>query len=238
MSNVALITGASRGIGKAIAHYFAQQGYSLILISLNKENIQKTKSELSQKYSSCNIEAVSVDFNHPNDVEAVITSIISFHEKIDIMVNSAGILKAGGTNLTLSELSELININLLSTMTACNLVANKMKQQGFGEIYNLGSTAGLEPVPKIAAYSATKSAIVSYTQSLYHELLPFGVKVCCLCPSVVNTDMTNDGRIDNNLKIDTEDLAKSLDFIRSLSSAAAINSLAIRCKIMDLEKQS
>ena len=56
--------------------------------------------------------------------------------------------------------------------------------------------------------------------------------------SVVNTDMTNDGRIDNNLKIDTEDLAKSLDFIRSLSSAAAINSLAICCKIMDLEKQS
>lgn len=55
---------------------------------------------------------------------------------------------------------------------------------------------------------------------------------------LVNTDMTNDGRIDNNLKIDTEDLAKSLDFIRSLSSAAAINSLAICCKIMDLEKQS
>ncbi|SMY33955.1 putative oxidoreductase [Photobacterium malacitanum] len=237
MSKVALITGASRGIGRTIAHYFAQQGYSLILLSLHKENLQKIQSELTQQYSSCNIEAVNVDFNHPNDVETVITSIISSHEKIDVMVNSAGILKAGGTHLSLCELSELININLLSTITACNLVANKMKQQGSGEIYNLGSTAGLEPVPKIAAYSATKSAIVSYTQSLYHELLPFGVKVCCLCPSVVNTDMTNDGRIDNNLKIDTEDLAKALDFIRSLSSAAAINTLAIRCKVIDLEKQ-
>ncbi|SMY34873.1 SDR family NAD(P)-dependent oxidoreductase [Photobacterium andalusiense] len=237
MSKVALITGASRGIGRTIAHYFAQQGYSLILLSLHKENLQKIQSELTQQYSSCNIEAVNVDFNHPNDVETVITSIIASHEKIDVMVNSAGILKAGGTNLSLCELSELININLLSTITACNLVANKMKQQGSGEIYNLGSTAGLEPVPKIAAYSATKSAIVSYTQSLYHELLPFGVKVCCLCPSVVNTDMTNDGRIDNNLKIDTEDLAKALDFIRSLSSGAAINTLTIRCKVMDLEKQ-
>ncbi len=111
-----------------------------------------------------------------------------------------------------------------------------MKQQGFGEIYNIGSTAGLEPVPKIAAYSATKSAIVSYSQSLYHELLPFGIKVCCLCPSVVNTDMTNDGRINNNLKIETQDLTKALDFIRGLSASAAVSMLSIRCKVIDLEK--
>ncbi|TKF93855.1 short-chain dehydrogenase, partial [Vibrio sp. F13] len=70
---------------------------------------------------------------------------------------------------------------------------------------------------------------------LYHELLPFGVKVCCLCPSVVNTDMTNDGRIDNKLKIETQDLTKALDFIRSLSSAAAVSTLSIRCRIIDLE---
>ncbi len=57
-----------------------------------------------------------------------------------------------------------------------------MKLQGFGHIFNLGSTAGLDAVPKIAAYSATKSAIVSYSQSLYKELLPFNIKVCCLCP--------------------------------------------------------
>ena len=75
---------------------------------------------------------------------------------------------------------------------------------------------------------------LSFVSLLWLSFVFFG----CLCPSVVNTDMTNDGRIDNNLKIDTEDLAKALDFIRSLSSAAAINSLAIRCKIMDLEKQS
>ncbi|MBF4391762.1 SDR family NAD(P)-dependent oxidoreductase, partial [Vibrio anguillarum] len=131
------------------------------------------------------------------------------------------VLAAGNTNLPLAKLSELVNVNLLSTITACNLVAEKMKQQGYGEIYNLGSTAGLVPVPKIAAYSATKAAIVRYSQSLYHELLPFGVKVCCLCPSVVDTDMTNDGRIANRLKIEKQDLTKALSFIRSLSPGAA-----------------
>lgn len=149
---------------------------------------------------------------------------------------SAGVLMAGHTNLSLMQLSELVNVNLVSTITACNLVAEKMKQQGHGEIYNLGSTSGLEPVPKIAAYSATKAAIVSYSQSLYHELLPLNIQVCCLCPSVVDTDMTNDGRINNSLKIEPQDLAKAIDFIRSLSSGSAMPTLPIRCKVIDLEK--
>ncbi|GLR74499.1 SDR family NAD(P)-dependent oxidoreductase [Aliivibrio sifiae] len=236
MSKFALITGASRGIGKAISHYFAQQGYSLILVSLNKDNLNTTKRELEALYPSNSIEAISVDFNNPTDVESSISSIISNHNSIDVMVNSAGVLMAGHTNLTLNQLSELINVNLLSTITACNLVVEKMKEQGHGEIYNIGSTAGLEPVPKIAAYSATKAAIVSYSQSLYQELLPFGVKVCCLCPSVVDTDMTNDGRILNALKIETQDLTKAIDFIRSLSPSASMSTLSIRCKTIDLEK--
>ena len=157
------------------------------------------------------------------------------HENIDVLVNSAGVLAAGNTDISLATLSELVNVNLLSTITACNLIAEKMKQQGYGEIYNLGSTAGLVPVPKFAAYSATKAAMVSYSQSLYQELLPFGVKVCCLCPSVVDTDMTNDGRIDNKLKIETQDLAKALSFVRSLSPGAAVNTLSIRCSVIDLE---
>ncbi|PKG39720.1 SDR family NAD(P)-dependent oxidoreductase [Psychromonas sp. Urea-02u-13] len=236
MSKFALITGGSRGIGKAIAYYFAQQGYSLILVSLNKETLNQTKLAIQAKYPSCDIETVSVDFKKPTDVESSIKSIIDKHNSIDVMVNSAGVLMAGHINLTLNQLSELINVNLLSTITACNLVIEKMTEQGHGEIYNIGSTAGLEPVPKIAAYSATKAAIVSYSQSLYQELLPLGIKVCCLCPSVVDTDMTNDGRIMNNLKIETQDLTKAIDFIRSLSLCASLPTLSIRCKTIDLEK--
>ncbi|PSU82348.1 SDR family NAD(P)-dependent oxidoreductase [Photobacterium phosphoreum] len=236
MSKFALITGASRGIGNAISHYFAQQGYSLILVSLNDTNLKLAKAELESKYPSITIETISVDFKKPTEVECIINSIILSHDTIDVMVNSAGVLMAGHTQLTLVQLSELININLISTITACNLVIEKMKQQGFGEIYNIGSTAGLEPVPKIAAYSATKAAIVSYSQSLYKELIPLGISVCCLCPSVVDTDMTNYGRIMNDLKIETQDLTKAIDFVRSLSSCAAMPTLPIRCKTIDLEK--
>lgn len=206
-----------------------------MLLALNTKNLEQAQTELKAQYPLCLVETVSVDFNNPSDVESAIKSIIEMHENIDVLVNSAGVLAAGNTDISLATLSELVNVNLLSTITACNLIAEKMKQQGYGEIYNLGSTAGLVPVPKIAAYSATKAAMVSYSQSLYQELLPFGVKVCCLCPSVVDTDMTNDGRIDNKLKIETQDLAKALSFVRSLSPGAAVNTLSIRCSVIDLE---
>ncbi|WP_104023697.1 SDR family NAD(P)-dependent oxidoreductase [Vibrio hyugaensis] len=235
MSKFALITGGSRGIGKAISHYFAQRGYSLLLLSLNRENLERTKEELTSKFTSCHVETICVDLNCLVEVETVMTSIIQKKGTIDALVNSAGILVAGNTGLRCKKVSEVVNINLTSTITICNLVAEKMKDQSFGEIYNLGSTAGFNSVPKIAVYSAIKAAVFSYSQSLYYELLPFGVKVCCLCPSVVDTDMTNDGRIDNKLKINAEDLTKALEFIQSLSPGAAVSSLTIRCRVIDLE---
>ena len=235
MAKTALITGASRGIGKAISHYFAQQGYHLVLIANKLNNLNKLRSEINREFPDLSIQVYSIDFSYPELLESSLLPILENINNIDVLVNSAGILKAGSIGLSFTQLTELININLTSTMVICNVVAQKMQQQKFGEIYNLGSTAGLSPVAKIAAYSATKSAIVSYSQSLYQELLPYNIKVCCLCPSVVDTDMTDDGRIDNQLKIETKDITKAIDFVRSLSSGSAISVIPIRCKIIDLE---
>ncbi|NRF13142.1 SDR family NAD(P)-dependent oxidoreductase [Vibrio coralliilyticus] len=235
MTKTALITGASRGIGKALSHYFAKQGYNLVLIAKQEATLKHVFDELSEEFPHLSIETHSLDFAQPEVTANSFKAILDQLESIDVLVNSAGVLKAGHIDLTFQKLSELMNVNLLSTIAVCNAVAEKMKQQGFGEIYNLGSTAGLSPVPKIAAYSATKAAMVSYSQSLYQELLPHNVQVCCLCPSVVDTDMTNDGRIKNELKIEPEDLAKAIDFARSLSTGAAMSILPIRCKVIDLE---
>lgn len=81
MEKIALITGASRGIGKAIAHYFAQEGYSLILLALTKENLEQIETELQKLYSSCVIKTVAVDFNNPSAVESEIKSIINSYKK-------------------------------------------------------------------------------------------------------------------------------------------------------------
>ncbi|SEB35016.1 3-oxoacyl-[acyl-carrier protein] reductase [Tenacibaculum sp. MAR_2009_124] len=237
MNKFALITGASRGIGKAISHYFAAQGYSLILIARQHDNLIKLKSELHKNHQINKIKIVSLDFNIPLEVESKINTIMDHNETIDVVVNNAGILLTGNTTLSAKEITQLMNVNLISNMIISNIAAEKMKEQGYGEIYNLGSMAGLEPSSKIAAYAASKAAFISYSESLYHELLAFNIQVCCLCPSVVDTDMTNDGRISNELKIETLDLTKAIDFVRSLSSGASISKFPIRCKLIDLEKK-
>ncbi|MFC5044373.1 SDR family NAD(P)-dependent oxidoreductase [Aquimarina hainanensis] len=237
MDSFALITGASRGIGKTLSYYFAEQGYSLILISLHQNTLDKVKAEIQTKHPDVTIQTVSIDFSKPFEVSSKAQSIIEQYSTIDVLVNSAGVLFPGNTGLAVDKLSELINVNLISTITISNLVIEKMKKQGYGEVYTLGSMAGLEAVSKIAAYSATKAAIVSYSQSLYQELTPLNIQVCCLCPSVVNTDMTNDGRISNDLKIETNDLASAIHFVRTLSTGASMPIVPLRCKVIDLEKQ-
>ncbi|MCL9781930.1 SDR family oxidoreductase [Vibrio sp. S4M6] len=238
MSKLALITGASRGIGKAIAHHFAKQGYSLILIARRENNLKQASDEIREKYQNTTVFTCAVDFSHPNEVEKTIQAILDEHVTPDVLVNSAGVLYPGNIELPVTKLNELITINMTSTITVSNLVAQKMKQQKHGRIYTIGSTTGLTPVTKIAAYSATKAAIVSYCQSLYQELLPYNIQVCCLCPSVVDTDMTNDGRLNNGDKIDTQDIVNAIQYIQSLSNAASSPVLPIHCKVIDLEKIS
>ncbi|MCR9572189.1 SDR family NAD(P)-dependent oxidoreductase [Vibrio alginolyticus] len=236
MAKYALITGGSRGIGLSVAEYFASQGYSLILVSRDIKNLNIAKEYIKTNYQNCYVLTVSVDFGQPEKVELVFKSILSQFKYIDVVVNSVGVLTAGNTRLSFDSLSTLVNTNLTSNFIVCNMTAEYMKSNGSGEIYTLGSIAGLEPVPKIAAYSATKAAVINYSHSLYYELLPFNIKVCCLCPSVVNTDMTDDGRIDNNLKIDPADLHKAISFFRSLSSGASMPILPIRCAVIDSER--
>ena len=236
MNKFALITGASRGIGKTISHYFADQGYSLILIARQQQNLTKLKSEILVRFPSIHIRTVAIDFKSPLDVELTTKTLLEQYQTIDVIVNNAGILIAGNTRLSASEITQIMQVNLISNIAICNLVAEKMKKQGHGEIYNLGSMAGLEPVSKIAIYAASKAAFVSYSQTLYDELLPFNIQVSCLCPSVVDTDMTNDGRILNELKIETQDLARAIDFVRSLSSGTSMSIFPIRCKVIDLEE--
>lgn len=232
----AIITGASRGIGKALALYFAGQGYSLSLMAKSKDNLVTARTEILELNPKIDIDIFPVDFAQPEKVDQTLTQILNVHPRVDVLVNSAGILTAGNIDVSLEALSTLININLVSTIQVTNQIAQQMKKQGHGHIFNLGSTAGLSPVSKIAAYSASKAAIVSYTESLYTEMLSCGVQVCCLCPSVVDTDMTNDGRIDNAEKIEIDDLSKAVDFVMNLSSGAAMAMLPIRCKVIDLEK--
>ncbi len=125
MKKYVMITVGSRGIGLSVASYFLKNDYSLILVSKNITSLLNAKLYLHQTFPSAEIDIYNIDLSIPSYVVNVFDEILSRYPKLDVLVNSAGILTHGNINLSYQELLELINVNLLSTIMVTNLVAKK-----------------------------------------------------------------------------------------------------------------
>ena len=229
MSKLAIITGGSRGIGYSIAEKLAQMGFNLILMAKTASNLASAKQGLLKINANISIETIAVDFSDSAAVESIAQTITEKHSNINILVNSAGDLSIEFEHASAATLSTLFSVNCISTMVLTNAISEQMKQARSGYIINIASLAGKSHLPKIGAYAATKAALISYSESLYKHLLPHDVKVSCLCPSVVNTEMTDDGRIANQDKIQTDDLVNAVTYILTLGKGAQLPQLDIDC---------
>ena len=229
MTQLALITGGSRGIGYAIAEKFATMGFNLILIAQNDTRLLSAKHALQHINSNIHIDTLAIDFTDSSAVEQAAKALSKANPNINILVNSAGVLSIEFEHASAATLTSLFSINCISTMILTNAIAAQMKEYRTGHIINIASLAGKSHLPKIGVYAATKAALISYSESLYKSLLPYDVKVSCLCPSVVNTEMTNDGRIANQDKIQTDDIVNAITFILSLGKGAQLPQLDIDC---------
>ncbi|KVN33410.1 hypothetical protein WJ63_05370 [Burkholderia pyrrocinia] len=232
----ALVTGGSRGIGLAVAKYLAGRGMNLLLLAQDPARLARARAQILALYPDCRIELLSVDMRLPYQVHEAVVKALSGPMRITMLVNSAGVLKMGGSALASEDVISMVDVNLTSALVVTNLVANRMRLDGGGQIFLLSSMAGTESMPKLGVYAATKAALISYAQALHKELLPFDVRLTCLCPSVVNTDMTNDGRIPNEAKIQVEDVVATIDFALSLPAAVMLPQVEIRCKVIEMEK--
>ncbi|MGX5079535.1 SDR family NAD(P)-dependent oxidoreductase [Enterobacter mori] len=236
MNHFALITGGSRGIGLAIAHYLAAKGMNLILLAKHIHGLEQARNEILSLYPHCTIKLLPLDMSDPIEVDLEITRLVNKNLPIDILVNSAGILKLGAVELSAKQICSLLTINLTSTLIITNRIAEHMKVAGRGHIFTLASRAGVENLPQLATYACSKAALISYSEALYKGLMHFNVKVTCLCPSVVNTDMTNDGRIDNARKIQVADIVAAVAFVLGQGNNAQVPRLDIHSREMELLK--
>ncbi len=188
----ALVTGASRGIGRAIAIELAKQGASYIL--LIARNLQKLK-EVATEIRTYGAQAIplSVDLTEPKAVNIVVAQAWKDYGPFDLLVNCAGI--ASQSNFLQSSLGQAhaeISTNLMGLYTVTWLVGRRMACRHQGTIVNVSSLMGKVAAPTMATYSATKFAVVGFTQALRHELAPHGVRVVTLLPSLTDTDMVRE----------------------------------------------
>ncbi|MVN20926.1 SDR family NAD(P)-dependent oxidoreductase [Mucilaginibacter arboris] len=238
MNKIALITGASSGIGEACAHVFAREGYSLILTGRQSEKLEKLAEALNIQYNT----EIAVSVFDIRDKAAVSHNLEVLPEawkKVDVLVNNAGLSKGlEPVNLgNFDDWDQMIDTNIKGLLYATKIVSNWMVANGRGHIVNLGSIAGKEVYPNGNVYCATKHAVDALNKAMRIDLLPHGIKVTAVNPGAVETNFSN-----IRFKGDTErakkvyegfeplvaaDIAETIWFVVSRPAHVNINDLTI-----------
>lgn len=191
MNKLVLITGASRGIGKACALSFARKGYSLFLTSFAHPELLEETAKEARAYGVMVYTAPNVDIgNYKDCVDLIWKPIASKHLKIDILVNNAGISYIGLLqDMSIEEWMHILNVNLTSAFTMCKHAIPHMLQQGSGKILNISSVWGNVGASCEVSYSASKGGLNSFTKALAKELAPSNIQVNAIAFGAIDTEM-------------------------------------------------
>ncbi len=185
-NKTAIVTGGGSGIGLAIAEKFVSNNIYTIVIGRSEEKLKAAKEKLGDL---CSI--VSFDLNDLSAIPDLVENLYNKHENIDILVNNAGInMKKEFTEVTDEDFQRVILTNVNSIFSLSREVVKKMIAKGGGSIINISSMASQYGIPKVIAYTASKSAIEGMTRAMAVELSPKGIRVNCIAPGFIATDMS------------------------------------------------
>ncbi|MEH2194976.1 MAG: SDR family NAD(P)-dependent oxidoreductase [Nostoc sp.] len=189
---VALITGASRGIGRAIALELAQQGIKrLILVARDRQKLVEVANEIEAMGTETAI--VALDLTQTIEVNIAVAQLWRNFGQIHLLVNCAGVAyQSSFLQSKMPQVQEELSVNLLGMYNLTSLIARRMASQRQGTIVNVSSLMGKVAAPTMATYSATKFAILGFTQALRQELAEHNIRVIALLPSLTDTDMVRD----------------------------------------------
>ena len=183
MKKVALVTGASAGLGVDFARQLSKRGHPLVLAARRKDRLQALAKELG------NARVIAIDLSKKDAPAKLMADLQAKGEIVDLLVNNAGFGLIGRfAELDAGREREMIDLNVGTLTDLCRAVAPGMIDRKSGGIINVASTAAFQPGPKMAVYFATKAFVLSLTEALHEELKPHGIKVTCLCPGPTRTE--------------------------------------------------
>lgn len=196
-----LVTGASSGIGKEMCKILFNKGYNLIIIARNKDALLKIKQELYKIDPYKKVEIFVANLSNINEIN----NIFEFTEKnnlnIEVLINNAGTGIYGEiTQIENNKLYDMLMLNIYALTYLSSLYANKMKIKKQGYILNIASLAAYQPVPYIAAYAASKSYVLNFSEAIAMELKDYGITVTCVSPGHTNTNFFKSSNISDKHK--------------------------------------
>jgi short-subunit dehydrogenase len=231
----AVITGASRGIGKAVARIFALHGYNLYLCSRTETTLLETIDELKKDFPNITVEGTALDIGKKEKAVLFGEWVNSRCDAVDVLVNNAGTFVQG--NVSDEEdgaLEQMLEVNLFSAYHTTRSVLPVMKKAGSGHIFTVCSIASLGAYPGGGAYSISKFALLGFTRNLRAELKPMGIKVTAVIPGAVYTDSWKGSGVPEERIMEAEDIAKMIFNTTQLSPQAVVEELIIRPQLGDL----
>ena len=229
-SKTAIITGASTGIGRAIASRFARAGSNLVLTARDTKALERLKKSLVKTPSK--IWCYGCDLTDAEDLEQLILTIKKNHKKIDVLVNNAGIGRfAPIDEVTTEDWDRMLSLNLRAPLIMCRAFVPVMKRLGAGKIINISSIAGKVGVAQASAYSATKFGLEGLNKSLYDELRDHNISVTSINPGSVDTpffDGLSSTWLRREQMLRPNDVADTALFIATRPQSVLIDSIELR----------
>jgi short-subunit dehydrogenase len=187
---LAVVTGASSGIGYELARTFLENGYDLVVTSSNDEKLSEAAESLAEIDQDAQIEPIQADLTTPDGVRKLHTEVHALGRPVDVLAANAGVGVYGefADETSLEDEIALINLNVTSQVHLIKLIAHEMVERGRGDILVTSSVAGIMPGPRMAVYAASKAFLRSFGQAIRHELKDKGVNVTVLMPGPTDTE--------------------------------------------------
>ena len=230
-----VITGATKGIGRAIAERFAREGHHIIVCAREEVELQQMKEHFKDNFPAATLQTFKADLSIKEEVIAFANTITNAEIVPDIIVNNAGYFIPGSVhNEAEGTLEKMIEINLYSAYYLTRLLLPKMMEANKGHIFNMCSIASLNAYANGGAYSISKFALLGFSKNLREEMKPYGIKVTAVIPGATMTASWEGADIDPKRIMEANDIAEMVYAASKLSPQAVVEDIILRPQLGDL----
>jgi len=232
---IVVVTGASKGIGQAIAEKYAAEGHTVFICARNLEHLRSTVKEITAKHPQSVIHTVAVDMSDKQQVIAFGNHVLAAAGRVDVLVNNAGSFLPGSIHTEEDGMLEkMIDTNLFSAYHLTRVLLPAMIVAKRGHIFNMCSIASLQAYTNGGSYSISKFALAGFSKNLREELKVHNIKVTAVYPGAVYTDSWSGSGVDPNRIMQSGDVAELIYSASKLSPQACVEEIVLRPQLGDL----